>query len=452
MYLAILGYALVVIMMWGLLKGKLIPPVAFCTLPVIFGLLAGFGPKALSEFAVSGIVKTLNATALSMFATTYFAIMTKEGLFDPIVEWLAKRAGGSSTAIMILSVIVASIAHLDTGATSTIYVTIPAMMPLYKKYGMRIEYLFVIVAQAISVINILPHGGGMVRVAGLTGLDVGFMFRNMFPIIICGLVINIIMAVFYGRTESRRLKAIGFSFNPGATNGSSVELVSDTEKAIGESRAQTDTKKARLGARYYINLVLTILILYLMFANVFASYLVFMVGLALALLINYNSLKLQNSNIKELSGNSYMLGITNLSAGFLVGIMGGTGMLTAMANVVVMIIPKFLSGMFAVIVAVTGVPLSICLGGDAFYFGLMPLFVEVANSYSIPTMAIAAVMMLAKDGFSMVTPVSAVTYLAPGLMNMELKDLMKFSMKYLLISYGLKIVLCVLFGIVPVAF
>jgi Mg2+/citrate symporter len=76
----------------------------------------------------------------------------------------------------------------------------------------------------------------------------------------------------------------------------------------------------------------------------------------------------------------------------------------------------------------------------------------MANSYSIPTMAIATVMMLAKDGFSMVTPVSAVTYLAPGMMNIELKDLMKFSMKYLVISYGLKIVLCVVFGIVPVSF
>jgi CitMHS family citrate-Mg2+:H+ or citrate-Ca2+:H+ symporter len=371
----------------------------------------------------------------------------KEGLFDPIVELLAKRAGGSAIAIMILSVIVASVAHLDTGATSTIYVTIPAMMPLYKKYGMRIEYLFVIIAQAISVINVLPHGGGMVRVAGLTGLDVGFMFRSIFPIIVTGIGINLIMAVFYGRAESRRLKAVGFSYDPAKTRGVSSELVSS-----GESSAQTGVPKTRLGPRYYLNLVLTIFILYLMFANVFTSYLVFMVGLALALLINYNSLKLQNSNIKELSGNSYMLGITNLSAGFLVGIMGGTGMLTAMANVVVLLIPKFLSGMFAVIVAITGIPLSICLGGDAFYFGLMPLFVEVAASYSIPTMAIAAVMMLAKDGFSMVTPVSAVTYLAPGMMNMELKDLMKFSMKYLVISYGLKIVLCLVFGIVPASF
>lgn len=433
MYLAILGYALVVVMMWGLLKEKLTPVIAFCTLPFIFGLLGGFSMVDLTNFAAEGVTKTLSATALGLFATAYFGVMTKEGLFDPIVNRLSKIAGNNIIAIMIISVLVSSIAHLDTGTTSTVFVTIPAMMPLFKKYHIRLEYLFVILAQSVSVINMLPHGGGMVRVSSLTGLDVAFMVNTMFPVIVGGVIINLVMAIFYGRTESKRIATAGLA----GMGGGTVHL------------EEAETVK-RLDLRYWLNLGLTLLVLTLMFLNVYKSYVIFMIALSLAMLINYSTTKTQNSVMKELAPSSFSIAIVTLASGILVGVMTGTTMLTEMANIIVMLIPAALKGFFALIVAFTGVPLSIALGGDAFYFGLMPLFVEVANSYSIPAMSIAAVMMLAKDGFSMITPVSAVTHLAPGLMNIDLKDLMKFSFKYLFISFTLKIILCVVLGIVPI--
>lgn len=434
MYLAILGYALVAVMMWGLLKEKLTPVIAFCTLPFLFGLLGGFNLLDLTNFAAEGVTKTLSATALGLFATAYFGVMTREGLFDPIVNRLSKIAGNNIIAIMIISVLVSSIAHMDTGTTSTVFVTIPAMMPLFKRYHIRLEYLFVIIAQAVSVINMLPHGGGMVRVSSLTGLDVALMVNTMFPVIIGGVVINLVMAVFYGRMETKRIATAGLA---GIAAG-------------GRLHSEDETSSKKIDLRYWLNLGLTITVLTLMFLNTYKSYIIFMIALSLALLINYSSTKLQNSVMKELAASSFNIAIVTLASGILVGVMTGTAMLTEMANIIVTLIPAALKGFFALIVAFTGVPLSIALGGDAFYFGLMPLFVEVANSYSIPAMSIAAVMMLAKDGFSMITPVSAVTHLAPGLMNIDLKDLMKFSFKYLFISFTLKVVLCVMLGIVPV--
>ena len=133
MYLAILGYLLVIVMMVGLLKNKLTPMVAFIILPIIFALLAGFSPAEIGGFVKEGVPKTLSASALALFATAYFAIMTDKGLFDPIVSWLSKKAGGNVVAIMIITVIIAAISHMDTGMTSTILVTIPAMPPSLQK-------------------------------------------------------------------------------------------------------------------------------------------------------------------------------------------------------------------------------------------------------------------------------------------------------------------------------
>ena len=121
MYLAILGYLLIAIMMWGLLKGKFTPVVAFAILPTLFALLAGFTPEEISGFVSDGVPGTLNATALACFATVYFAIMSTEGLFDPIVKFLSKKAGGNVVAIMIITSIISSISHMDTGVTSSTF-------------------------------------------------------------------------------------------------------------------------------------------------------------------------------------------------------------------------------------------------------------------------------------------------------------------------------------------
>lgn len=138
-----------------------------------------------------------------------------------------------------------------------------------------------------------------------------------------------------------------------------------------------------------------------------------------------------------------------LASGVLVGVMSGTGMLTEMANLVVSLIPEALKNFYGVIVGYLSIPLSICLGADGFYYGLTPLFTQVGNVYGFSTLSIVTVMLLARDAFGMITPVSAVTYLAPGLLGKELNVFIKFSFKYLLIFFTVEMLLCVLMGAMP---
>lgn len=434
MYLAILGYALVIIMMIGLLKNKLTPVVAFTILPIIFGLLAGFSPAEIGAFVKDGVPSTLSASALALFATAYFAIMTDEGLFDPIVGWLSKKAGGNVIAIMVITVIIAAISHMDTGMTSTILVTIPAMLPLYRKFKIKPEYLFLLMSQSIAVVNLLPHGGGMIRISSVSGLEVSEMFRNIAPIIVCMLVYNLICAVIFGRKEQKRIAA-------------GVDIATYGE---AEDR-EVVFKDVKLGVRYWLNLIVTIALLAMMFEGSLPGYFVFMIGLSLALVINYKTPKDQVAKLKFVAEKAYPIALVMLSSGVLVGVMSGTGMLSAMANVIVSLIPSAFRKFYGVIVGVVSLPLSFALGADGFYYGLSPLFLEVGTSYGFSALSLCSIMLLARDALGTLTPVSPVTFLAPGLLGKDLVVFIKFCLKYLLLYFAIELVLCIVFGILPIA-
>lgn len=433
MYLAILGYLLIIIMMAGLLKGKLTPIVAFVVLPIVFGLLAGFSPWELGDFVKEGVPKTLSATALALFATAYFAIMTDEGLFDPAVSWLSKKAGGNVVAIMVITVIIAAISHMDTGMTSTILVTIPAMLPLYRKFKIKPEYLFLLMSQSIAVVNLLPHGGGMTRMSSVSGLEISTMFRNIAPVLVIMLIYNLGCAVFFGLKEQKRIAA-----------GLDVATYGDVEDK------EVVLKDVKLNAKYWCNLIVTIVLLVLMFEGTLPGYFVFMLGLSLALVINYRSTKEQNATLKRVAEKAYPIALVMLASGVLVGIMSGTGMLTEMANVIVSLIPDSFRRFYGVIVGVLSLPFSFALGADGFYYGLSPLFLEVGTSYGFSALSLASIMMLARDALGTLTPVSAVTYLAPGLLGKDLPVFIKFALKYLLLFFAIELVLCIILGILPI--
>jgi len=281
------------------------------------------------------------------------------------------------------------------------------------------------------VVNLLPHGGGMIRMSSVTGLDVSLMFKTLLPIILCMVVYNLASAVFYGVREQRRI-----------AGGNVVEYGNVTDKKL-------EVKEVKLNWRYWCNLVMTISLLAIMFQGSLKGYYVFMIGLALALLINYPNTKTQMDVLKKHASKAFPIALVMLASGVLVGVMSGTGMLTEMANLVVSLIPEALKNFYGVIVGYLSIPLSICLGADGFYYGLTPLFTQVGTIYGFSTLSIVTIMMLARDAFGLITPVSAVTYLAPGMLGKELGVFIKFSFKYLLVLFTVEVIICVVLGTMP---
>lgn len=435
MYITILGYIMMITLMIVLLKGKTTPIVAFIVLPIIAGLLSGASISDLSEFISEGVPKTLSSAALAIFATLYFRIMTDLGLFDPAVNFLANKAGGNITAIFIITSIISALSHMDTGMTSTIFVTVPAMMPLYKKFNLRLEWLFLLIAQSVGAINMLPHGGGIVRIASMTGADIGDLFKGIGPIIVIMVVYNIISAIWYSKIE----------LNYKTKNGiAKINLENDFK-----DESDFDLKDTETNVKYFFNLILTISLLIIVFIGWFDNYIVFMIGLAIMLLVNFPDMKQQINIIKSSCDDAFYISSIMLASGVLIGILNGTGMLNAIAESIINFIPTSLKNYYSIIIAYLSVPLSILIGPDGFYFGLTPILSKVGTTYGFSPVSIGIVLLLARDAFSMLTPVSSVTYLAPGLLKKDFGKLIKFSFKYLLIYFTVEIIFSILLGFVP---
>jgi CitMHS family citrate-Mg2+:H+ or citrate-Ca2+:H+ symporter len=71
------------------------------------------------------------------------------------------------------------------------------------------------------------------------------------------------------------------------------------------------------------------------------------------------------------------------AAAVLVGVLEGTGMVTAMAEAIVAVVPPALGPWFAVITGLLSMPFTFFMSNDAFYFGVLPILSEAAGQYGI---------------------------------------------------------------------
>ena len=175
-----------------------------------------------------------------------------------------------------------------------------------------------------------------------------------------------------------------------------------------------------------------------------------MIALALALAINYPDLKLQDKLIKKHAPAALIISATLFAAGAMVGIFNGTEMLTAMANVIIGIIPGFLGKYLHIIFGILALPLGLCIGTDAYFYGIMPLVIEVGTTYGIAPLSTAVTMIIGKNLALMVSPLVPATFLAIGLTNTELKDHMKFSIPIYWAVSVIMVIIAVIIGVVPV--
>ena len=128
----------------------------------------------------------------------------------------------------------------------------------------------------------------------------------------------------------------------------------------------------------------------------------------------------------------------------MVGVFDGTGMLEAMAKAIMSVIPEAMGKYIHVIFGLLALPLGLCIGTDAYFYGIMPLVIQVGQNYGVATLSTAMAMLIGKNIALMVSPLVPATFLAIGLTNTELKDHMKFSIP----PYYAVSVVMLIFGIV----
>lgn len=431
--LALLGFATIIMIIVLLLRNVTVPALAFAgvsTVTTAILVLTGtFTVKEMGEFIASGVEGVHSTAALFIFSVLFFGIMTDVGMFDRIINALMKKVGSNVVGVALMTCIIAMIGHLDGGGASTFLITIPAMLPVYKKLGMRPTTLLLICVTSMGVMNLLPWGGPTMRSATVLGVDPNELWMQLLPMQLVGIGIALTTAIFWGFVEKKR----------GAGSGS-VQGAEDVE-VVNEN---TEASKLARPKLFAFNLVLTlVVILCLVFVKV-PSYYIFMVGCVIALLVNYPGAKLQNQIIKSHSGPALMMASTILAAGVFLGVLEDTEIMNHMANVLAAFIPQSMGRFLPLIIGVLSVPLTLLFCTDSYFFGLLPVLIGIGDQFGVDPAHTAIAMVVCRNCATFISPVVPATFLGVGLAGVEIKDHIKTCFFWI---WGVSI-LCLIAGLI----
>lgn len=429
---AAIGFLMIIVIVALLLKGKMSPIVVLAIVPTISALILGFVPTDILGFIADGIKTTTSNGILFIFSVIYFGVLSDTGLFDVIVNWLVKKAGNNVIAVTVVTAMIATIAHLDGTTAVTVLITIPAMYPVYKRMNIDARILLCITGACMGVMNLLPWGGPTARAATVLQMDATELWHMLIPLQIVGLVMNSVIAVLLGM----------YAVKKGAGAGKGVEVETNEKE-----KAETEALKKSRGYLIF-NFLLTVAVIAALSTGVGKSYVIFMLGLCVLLAVNYPDQKIQDKLVKKHAPAALIISATLFAAGAMVGIFDGTGMLEAMANAIMAVIPAAMGKYIHIIFGSLALPFGLCVGTDAYFYGIMPLVMQVGETYGVASLNTALTMLIGKNLALMVSPLVPATYLAIGLTGTELKDHMKFSIPPYYVVSLIMLVLGVILGII----
>lgn len=416
------------------------PLVALIVVPVAAALAGGFGPN-LGAFAAAGVQQTAPVAAMFVFAILYFGVMTDAGMLDPIVGRILRAVGRRPTRIAVGTALLALLVHLDGSGAVTFLVTIPAMLPLYDRLQMDRRILACVASMAAGV-NFLPWTGPTLRASASLQVSTLDLFRPLIPVQVVGLAFVVVVAYVLGRREEKRL---GIVTTGAGTQASGQAGEEDPARAVLARPLANSPARPHL---FWPNLILTIALMTAMVSGLVEPALAFMIGTAVALMLNYRQVDAQRARIDAHAKAAIMMAAILLAAGVFTGILTGSGMLTAMARAAVGMMPAGLGPHIPVLLGLLSMPLSLVFDPDSFYLGALPVVAEVARSFGVPPVQVGQAALLGQmtTGFP-VSPLTPATFLLVGLSGIDLAAHQRFTAPLLFAASVLMTIACVVLGV-----
>lgn len=439
--LSIIGFITILIIVGLLLSGRLTPMIPLVLIPIIGALAAGFGFEQIGDFFDEGIGDVISVVVMFIFAILYFGLMQDVGLFDPLINKMVVWSKGNVITVSVASVLIAAVAHLDGSGASTFLITIPALLPLYQRLRMNPYLLLLLVGGSASVMNMLPWAGPLGRTASVLKIDVTELWHPLIPIQIIGLVLMLILAIFLGFREKKRIEQ--------------KYGVVDAQAAVDEVLEKTKDKTSERNqlARpkmLWFNVILTVAVIGVLVWGIIPAGFAFMIGLCIALPLNYPQIKDQTARIKAHAPNALTMASIILAAGSFLGILSGTGMLNGIAENTVKIMPEFVGPYLHVVLGVLGMPFDLLLSTDAYYFALLPVADQIGSGFGISSLSMAYAMIVGNIVGTFVSPFSPALWMALGLANLEMGKHIRYSIFWLWGISLILLVVAVLIGVIHI--
>lgn len=464
--LVLLGFAMIAVFMVLIMTKKLTPVLALIIVPTVFGLFAGAG-LGIGDMVMDSMKAMTSTAALLMFAIIYFGLMIDVGLFDPLVRFILRKLGNDPAKVVLGTAILAAAVSLDGDGSTTFILTTAAMLPIYLRLKMSPVVLTCVAGLANGTMNIVPWGGPTARAASALKIDVNEVFVPMLPSLLAGIAVVMAFAWLLGLQERNRLRATqpeiwgvpdtaeafdggapaggNGTFRGGSGRGSSPvpetggpaagsptpmagvavlertgTLVDDNDTAMADTALDPNRKTLRPKLQWF-NLGLTVAVMGMLIADLVPLPYVFMVGSAIALLVNFPHVKDQAAQIVAHAPSIVAVVSMVMAAAVLTGVLTGTGMVEAMSAWLVQIIPSSMGPFMAVITGVLSIPMTFFMSNDAFYFGVLPVLSETAGHYGISAAEMARASITGQP-FHMQSPLVPAILLLVSLAKVDLGD------------------------------
>lgn len=431
--LTIVAFILIILVVFLLLQGKLALPSIFIIFPIIAALICGFNLTQISEFIAGGFSTVLNVAILFTFSIMFFSIMADAGLFDVLVKKITRYLGNNVTVALIITALVACIAQVEGSGSTTMLITIPAMLPIITRMKIRKEAMLLVIFAASGVVNLIPWSSAMVRVSTVTGIEAGTLWKGVLPVQIVALILVFIMVFFVGKYEKK--------------NGAGI---SNEEFALLKDKLSKQKANITVSKKVFIfDVVLLFAVIVALLTEILPANVLFMIGTAIALPVNFPVIKEQKEKMKHYGATAMNMVVTLFSIGVFLGILQNSKMINEMAGTLITIMPEWLGPHIVFMVALFAVPLVMVLGSDTIYFALMPILIELAANYGIGAQTVASGLLVGVNVGVGISLVIATPYLALGLAGVEMRDSVKYCFKWMWPLSIFVVIIAAILGVIP---
>ena len=479
--LTILGFTMIATFLVLIMLKKMSPIAALVLIPALFCVFVGKGAK-LGDYVIDGVTSLAPTAAMLMFAIVYFGVMIDVGLFDPIVRGILKFCKADPLRIVVGTAVLAAIVSLDGDGSTTFMITVSAMYPLYKRLKMSLVVMTGVAAMANGVMNTLPWGGPTARAATALKVSASDIFVPMIPALAVGMLAVLVLSYVLGRRERKRLGVltldevlveepaesetvlVGAGTGKAAEKGTGGSGLGNDPKVNGGSGSGTDadaelpdedegfqgldpdrpTLRPKL---YWFNALLTVTLLTAMIMEWLPIPVLFLLGAALALTVNFPHMPDQKARLGAHAENVLNVSGMVFAAAVFTGVLQGTGMVDHMATWLVGNIPDGMGPHMAFVTGVLSIPLTYFMSNDGFYFGIVPVLAEAGNAHGVSTLEIARASLVGQP-LHMSSPLVPAVYVLVGMAKVEFGDHTRFVVKWAALTSLVVLGAGILFGII----